>query len=95
MTTYEHDSTRVTNPRAAVTAEQVDNYLRTPDYDEAALARLLLLACELHGIHHAARECVLSEAILRRHFNGRRPLYLDTVLGVMRALGLQFRVESI
>ncbi|MBD8644195.1 hypothetical protein IFT63_11430 [Stenotrophomonas sp. CFBP 13724] len=95
MTTYEHDSTRVTNPRATVTAEQLDSYLRTAEYDEAALVNTLLLACELHGIQHAARECILSEAILRRHLNGKRPLYLDTLLGVMRALGLQFRVEVI
>ena len=42
----------------------------------------------------AARECGLSDEAMRRQLNGTRPLYFDSVLGVMRALGIQLRVEA-
>ena len=34
-----------------------------------------------------AHECGLSDEAMRRQLNGTRPLYFDSVLGVMRALG--------
>lgn len=62
--------------------------------DEGSTARALLLLSELNGMSHAARECGLSVECMRRQLNGTRPLYLNTVLGVMRALGLGLRAEA-
>lgn len=95
MTPYERANARVPNPRAAETAEYLDARLHMANYEESTFARSLLLAAELHGIQHAAHECGLSDEAMRRHLNGTRPLYFDSVLGVMRALGVQLRVEVV
>lgn len=83
---------RVSNLRAAEMAEYLDDRLHMVHYDEATFARSLLLVSELHGIGDVARECGVSGEALRRQLNGTRPLYLDSVLGVTRALGIQLRV---
>jgi DNA-binding phage protein len=95
MTSHERTSARVSNPRAAETAEYLDARLHMANYEEPTFARSLLLAAELHGIEHAARECGLSDEAMRRQLNGTRPLYFDSVLGAMRALGVRLRVEVV
>lgn len=80
------------NPRAAEMAEYLDDRLHMTHYDETTFARALLLVSELHGIDAIARHCGVSGEAMRRQLNGTRPLYFDSVLGVMRALGIQLRV---
>lgn len=57
------------------------------DCDEASVARALYLIAELDGMSRVASKCGLSVNTMRRQLNGTRPLYFDTVLGVMRARG--------
>ena len=92
MTTPEPARARVANLRAAEMAEYLDGRLHMTHYDETTFARSLLLVSELHGIGDVAQECGVSGEALRRQLNGTRPLYFDSVLGVMRALGIQLRV---
>ena len=95
MTPYESAKAQLENRRAAEMADYLDDRLHMIHYDETTFARSLLLVSELHGIGHVARECGLSDDALRRQLGGSRPLYLDNVLGVVRALGIQLRVEPI
>lgn len=74
-------------------ADYLDTRLRLRDSDEADLARALLLVAELHGMSNVANACGLNEGTMRRQLNGTRPLCFDSVLGVVRALGLRMRVE--
>lgn len=83
---------RVSNLRAAEMAEYLNDRLHMANYDEATFARSLLLVSELHGISQVAWECGVSGEGMRRQLNGTRPLYFDSALGVMRALGIQLRV---
>ena len=85
----------VINPRAAEMAEYLDGRLGMRNYDEAGTARALLLVAELYGLDKVADACGVSAETLRRQLNGMRPLYFGTVLGVMRALGIQLRVEPL
>lgn len=94
MTHYEQAKAHLANRRAAEMAEYLDGRLHTAHYDESTFARSLLLVAELHGMSHVAQHCGLSSESLRRQLNGTRPLYFDSVLGVMRALGIQLRVEA-
>jgi DNA-binding phage protein len=86
---------RVSNLRAAEMAEYLDARLNMANYDETTFARSLLLVSELHGMSHIARECGYSSEVMRRQLSGNRPLYLDSVLGAMRALGIRLRIEVI
>lgn len=86
---------RVSNLRAAEIAEYLDARLNMANYDETTFARSLLLVSELHGMSHIARECGHSSEVMRRQLSGNRPLYLDSVLGTMRALGIRLRIEVI
>ena len=95
MTPYEAANAQLENRRAAEMAEYLDDRLHMVHYDETTFARSLLLVSELHGISHVARECGVSEEAMRRQLSGTRPLYFDSVLGAMRALGIQLRVEPI
>ncbi|WP_312682870.1 hypothetical protein [Stenotrophomonas chelatiphaga] len=97
MTPNEHRfaKARVSNLRAAEMGEYLDARLHLSSHDESTFARALLLAAELHGISYAARECGLSSESLRRQLNGSRPLYLHSVRGVMRVLGIHLRIEVI
>lgn len=79
--------------RTAERAEYMDVRLRMDDCDEASVARALYLIAELDGMSRVASKCGLSVSTMRRQLNGTRPLYFDTVLGVMRALGLRMRAE--
>ena len=94
MTPYEHAKAHLANRRAADMAEYLDGRLHMAHYDQSTFARSLLLVSELHGMSHVAHECGLSSEAMRRQLNGSRPLYFDSVLGVMRALGIQLRVEA-
>ena len=93
MTHYEQAKAHLANRRAAEMAEYLDGRLHMAHYDESTFARSLLLVAELHGMSHVAQQCGLSSESMRRQLNGTRPLYFDSVLGVMRALGVQLRVE--
>lgn len=93
MTPYESAKAQLENRRAAEMAEYLDDRLHMIHYDETTFARSMLLVSELHGISHVARECGLSVDAMRRQLSGTRPLYFDSVLGVMRALGIRLRVE--
>ncbi|MDY1033623.1 hypothetical protein [Stenotrophomonas sp. CFBP8980] len=86
---------RVSNLRAAEMAEYLDARLNMANYDETTFARSLLLVSELHGMSHIARECGHGIEVMRRQLSGNRPLYLDSVLGAMRALGIRLRIEVI
>jgi DNA-binding phage protein len=86
---------RVTNLRAAEMAEYLDGRLHMINYDESTFARSLLLASELYGMSHVAYECGLSSDAMRRQLSGTRPLYFDSVLGAMRALGIRLRIEGV
>lgn len=44
---------------------------------------------------HVAYECGLSSDAMRRQLSGTRPLYFDSVLGAMRALGMRLRIEVV
>lgn len=94
MTPYQQAKTHLANRRAADMAEYLDGRLHMAHYDESTFARSLLLVSELHGMSHVAHECGFSSEAMRRQLNGTRPLYFDSVLGVMRALGIQVRVEA-
>ncbi|WP_343237805.1 hypothetical protein [Stenotrophomonas lacuserhaii] len=59
-----------------------------------AWGSLIRRPAELHGMSHVAQQCGLSSESMRRQLNGTRPLYFDSVLGVMRALRIQLRVEA-
>lgn len=93
MTPYESANAHLENRRAADMAVYLDHRLHMLHYDQKTFARSLLLVSELHGISHVARECGLSDDAVRKQLSGTRPLYFDNVLGVMRALGIQLRVE--
>ena len=93
MTPYESAKAQLESRRAAEMAEYLDDRLHMIHYDETTFARSLLLVSELHGIGHVARECGLSVDAMRRQLSGTRPLYFDSVRGVVRALGIQLRVE--
>ena len=80
--------------RAAERADYLDVRLRMDGCDESSIARALLLIAELDGMSRIAQSCGLSVETLRRQLNGTRPLYFETVLGVMRAMNLQLRVED-
>jgi probable addiction module antidote protein len=95
MTPYEAAKAQLENRRAAEMAEYLDDRLHMIHYDETTFARSLLLVSELHGIGYVARECGVSEEAMRRQLSGTRPLYFDSVLGVMHALGIRLRVEPI
>jgi DNA-binding phage protein len=80
--------------RDAERAEYLDVRMRMEGCDEPSIGRALLLVAELHGMSRVAQACGVSVVTLRRRLNGTRPLYLETVLGVMRAMNLQLRVED-
>ncbi|MBD7954465.1 hypothetical protein H9654_09610 [Stenotrophomonas sp. Sa5BUN4] len=80
--------------RDAERAEYLDVRMRMEGCDEPSIGRALLLVAELHGMSRIAQACGVSVVTLRRQLNGTRPLYLETVLGVMRAMNLQLRVED-
>ena len=80
--------------RDAERAEYLDVRMRMEGCDEPSIGRALLLVAELHGMSPVAQACGVSVVTLRRQLNGTRPLYLETVLGVMRAMNLQLRVED-
>ena len=80
--------------RDAERAEYLDVRMRMEGCDEPSIGRALLLVAELQGMPRVAQACGVSVVTLRRQLNGTRPLYLETVLGVMRAMNLQLRVED-
>ncbi|KRG75914.1 hypothetical protein ABB28_04590 [Stenotrophomonas chelatiphaga] len=93
MTPYESANAHLEDRRAADMADYLDHRLHMIHYDQKTFARSLLLVSELHGIGHVARECGLSDDAMRKQLSGTRPLHFADVLGVMRALGVQLRVE--
>lgn len=93
MTPYESANAHLENRCAADMAEYLDHRLQILHYDQKTFARSLLLVSELHGIGHVARECGLSDDAMRKQLSGTRPLHFADVLGVIRALGVQLRVE--
>lgn len=94
MTPYQQAKAHLANRRAAEIAEYLDGHLHMAHYDESTFARSLLLVAELHGVSLVAQQCGLSSESMRGQLNGTRPLYFNSVLGVMRALGIQLRVEA-
>ena len=83
------------NARAAQRAEFLDVRLRMDGCDEASFSRAMLLVAELDGLGDVAKACGLSTETMRRQLNGTRPLYFESVLQVIRVLGLQLRVKAV
>ena len=75
-------------------ADYLDTRLRLAGSDELAIGRALLLVSELHGMSRVGDACGLNTGTMRRQLNGTRPLYVETLLAVTRALGIRLRAEA-
>ncbi|QNR97371.1 hypothetical protein ICJ04_00080 [Stenotrophomonas sp. 169] len=61
--------------------------------DAAILGEALAYVAGEEGLRGIARECGLPAAVVHRQLGGRRTLTLRTVMGALRAIGLQMRVD--
>ncbi|GAB3059009.1 DNA-binding protein [Stenotrophomonas tumulicola] len=62
--------------------------------DPKTVAEALLAVADANDLRRIARACGLPCDVLRRQLSGRRTLSFGTVLGAMRALGVQLRVHA-
>lgn len=81
------------------TAEEMAAYLEAcldePDADAAFIAKALGDIARAKGMAHVARETGLSRESLYKALSGDRSPAFDTVLKVIRALGLKLRAEAV
>lgn len=75
-------------------AEHLDACIFESGGDPRTIADALSALVDADGMDRIARECGLSRDVLTRQLNGRRTLSFSTVLGAMRALGLELRVSA-
>jgi probable addiction module antidote protein len=79
------------------TAEEMAAYLEAcleePDSDAAFIAKALGDIARAKGMSQVARETGLSRESLYKALSGDRSPEFDTVLKVIRALGIQLRAE--
>jgi probable addiction module antidote protein len=77
--------------------EDVAEYLRqvVEDGDSAELARALGHVARAHGMSQLARDTGLSRESLYKSLSGKRAPSSDTLLKVLRALGLKLSVQPL
>lgn len=80
------------------TAEEMAAYLEAcledPESDAAFIAKALGSIARAKGMSQVARETGLSRESLYKALSGDRSPEFDTVLKVIRALGIQLRAEA-
>ena len=75
-------------------AALLTNCMREGDSEAMLFVRTLGLLADVHGINDIARACGgLSADALRRELSGQRAPSLQTVVKVLRAMDLRFRVR--
>lgn len=81
-------------PRTALEiADYIDASIHESVGDPVTMGETLLFIIGHDDLHHVASECGLSIDVLRRQLTGKRTLTFSTVLGAMRALGVELRAS--
>jgi len=80
--------------RPADIADYLDACLVESGGDVRIVAEALLDIVDLNDVRRIARSCDLPCDVLRRQLSGRRTLSFATVLGTLRALGVELRVQA-
>ena len=65
------------------------------DGDPHVFAEALRYLADRHALRSMARACGVPADVLCRQLSGKRPLNFSTVIGAMRALGVELRVSSV
>ncbi len=65
------------------------------DGDPHVFAEALCYLADRHALRSMARACGVPADVLHRQLSGKRPLNFSTVIGAMRALGVELRVSSV
>lgn len=61
--------------------------------DPHVFAEALYYLADRHALRSMARACGVPADVLHRQLSGKRPLNFSTVIGAMRALGVELRVS--